>query len=119
MKKKVFEEIENAEESMIRQLMRVELCKSEFEHEERFSSAHEAESVIREELEEAEEEMQKCRKNFEIIHASLRDGDDCGVALYAEELQKTAVRCAAELLQLGAMCQKGWAKKWENRKSEK
>ena len=119
MKKKVFEEIENAEESMIRQLMRVELCKSEFEHEERFSSAHEAESVIREELEEAEEEMQRCRKNFEIIHASLRDGDDCGVALYVEALQKTAVRCAAELLQLGAMCQKGWAKKWENRKSEK
>ena len=61
MKKKVYEEIESAEESMIRQLMRVELCKSEFEHEERFSSAHEAESVIREELEEArrDAEMQE------------------------------------------------------------
>lgn len=112
MKKKIYEEIENAEESMIRQLMRVELCKSEFEHEERFSSAHEAESVIREELEEAVEEVEECKKSFERLHNSLRNDDEEFFKDYAEELERNAAKACAELIQLCAMCKK-WGVKNE------
>lgn len=115
-KKEAYKQLEEAEQAVIKQLMNVELCKSGFEHEMQFGSVHEAESVIREELEEAEEEMQKCRKSFERLHASLRDGDECGMLIFAEELQTKAVRCAGELLQLGAMCKKGWTSKWKEEK---
>ena len=49
-----------------------ELLYSKVQHEDRFASLHEAESIIREELEEMEEEVASCRDAFETLHQALR-----------------------------------------------
>lgn len=56
----------------IPQLVDHELEYSKNQHEERFHSLHEAESVIREELEELEENVKSCCLAFDDIHALLR-----------------------------------------------
>ena len=88
------------------QLVQHELEFSKNQHEERFHSLHEAESVIREELEELEEDVQDCRQCFENLHASTRQDDMYGAIVNANHIASFAIYAAYEAIQLAAMCEK-------------
>lgn len=86
-----------------------ELLYSKVQHEERFASLHEAESIIREELEELEEEAISCRDAFETLHKAVRYGklyDACDAKTICSGLRLCAQCAAAEAIQLAAMCKK-------------
>lgn len=88
------------------QLVEHELEYSKNQHEERFHSLHEAESVIREELEELEEEVEVCRKIFEDLHSDTRQDDNAGASVNASYITGAATYAAYEAIQLAAMCEK-------------
>lgn len=88
------------------QLVGHELEFSKAQHEEKFHSLHEAESVIREELEELEEQVEVCRKLFDDLHSDTRQDDETGVVLNAKYLEGSAIYAAYEAIQLAAMCLK-------------
>lgn len=86
-----------------------ELLYSKVQHEERFASLHEAESIIREELEELEEEVANCRDVFKSLHNAVRHGDPCDACdtkTICGSLRYYAKYAAAEAIQLAAMCKK-------------
>lgn len=62
--------------------------------------------MIREELEELEENVQDCRQCFENLHASTRQDDVCGAIVNANHIASFAIYAAYEAIQLGAMCEK-------------
>ncbi len=92
----------------IQQLVNHELEYSKNQHEERFHSLHEAESVIREELEELEEYTKSGRNVFNDIHTILRGRVEEGVELKSCALAIMAVaeNVAMEAVQLSAMGKK-------------
>ena len=57
------------------QAVKEELAFSKVQHEEKFHSLHEAESIIREELEELEERVEQCWGMFEQIHECILQGN--------------------------------------------
>lgn len=86
-----------------------ELLYSKVQHKERFASLHEAESVIREELEEMEEEVASCRDTFDELHKAVRYGKPygaCDIKAICNGLRLCATCAAAEAIQLAAMCKK-------------
>lgn len=86
-----------------------ELLYSKVQHEERFASLHEAESIIREELEEMEEDVASCRDTFETLHKAVRYGklySACDTKTICNGLHLYATCAAAEAIQLAAMCKK-------------
>lgn len=88
------------------QLVSHELEFSKSQHEEKFHSLHEAESMIREELEELAEELESCWKIFEKIHECTREDTADKAADHARTLENMAVYAAHEAIQLAAMCEK-------------
>lgn len=100
----------------IPQLVDHELEYSKNQHEEQFHSLHEAESVIREELEELEENVKSCRLAFDDIHALLRQTGTCGSEMKSVAVGLRAVACEAaqEAIQLAAMGEKLY--EWNNYK---
>ena len=83
-----------------------ELLYSKVQHEDRFASLHEAESIIREELEEMEEEVASCRDAFETLHKALRHRASFDPRVVGEGVRIAAQYAAAEAIQLAAMCKK-------------
>ena len=69
-----------------------------------FQSPHEAYAVILEELEEAEEELECCRRLLE--EAWVRCRSDCGMVDIMYKLKGHAVFAAQEIIQLAAMADK-------------
>ncbi len=92
----------------IPQLVSHELEYSKNQHEEQFHSLHEAESVIREELEELEEHTESIRNIFNDIHTILRGGIVEGADLEscALGIMIVAENAAMEAVQLSAMGKK-------------
>ena len=88
------------------QLVSHELELSKSQHEEKFHSLHEAESVIREELEELEEQVESCKQIFEDLHSYTRQDDEEGAVVNAKYLACYAEYAAYEAIQLAAMCLK-------------
>ena len=88
-------------ETAVPQLVGHELEYSKKQHEERFHSLHEAESVIREELEELEEQVESCKQLFEDLHSDTRQDDKAGAVVNAKYLAGSAVYAAYEAIQLG------------------
>ena len=83
-----------------------ELLYSKVQHEERFASLHEAESIIREELEEMEEDVASCRDAFETLHKALRHRASFDPRVVGKGVRVAAQYAAAEAIQLAAMCKK-------------
>ena len=88
------------------QLVGHELEFSKSQHEEKFHSLNEAESVIREELEELEEQVESCKQLFEDLHSDTRQDDKAGAVINAKYLEGSAVYAVYEAIQLAAMCLK-------------
>lgn len=107
MKTENIRQFEAAEKNMIGQLITLERIKSQSEHEGKFSSMHEAESVIFEELEEAEETFDaRIKCYFDKLHTAVRQNKVEDFKASADVLLKKTVECILELIQLGAMCEK-------------
>ena len=88
------------------QLVGHELEFSKSQHEEKFHSLHEAESVIREALEELEEQVESCKQLFEDLHSDTRQDDEAGAVVNAKYLEGSAIYAAYEAIRLAAMCLK-------------
>lgn len=69
-----------------------------------FHSAHEGYGVLKEEIEEAEEEIQEVRENFGILWDTIRE-NGLGFESIAE-IEDHAIKAAAECIQVAAMCKK-------------
>lgn len=91
---------------LIQELIAEELETSRQIHETEFSGIHEAESIIREELEESEEALQEVRTQFEELHKRLREDDLFGFIHATEDIYHDTLHTITELIQLAAMCKK-------------
>lgn len=87
-------------------LITKELSDSQAVYEQKFHSLHEAESIIREEMEECEEEMELIWASFSCLHKATREDSVSQFNSSANKLYDSATRLALEAIQLAAMCRK-------------
>lgn len=71
-----------------------------------FASPHEGFGVIAEELQEVGDELEIAEGNLSTMLAFIRDEDKQMIADVADCLRDRAVNCAAECIQVAAMCEK-------------
>ena len=71
-----------------------------------FSSKHEAYSVIKEEFEETEEELEKAAESISKIWTFVRNDEDESVRRESKDLLRASLKTAAEAVQLAAMARK-------------
>lgn len=69
-----------------------------------FHSAHEGYAVLQEEVEEAQEEMESLREDMKAMWGKIREDAEDEAAGIVEEIYNDAMKCAAELMQVGAVC---------------
>lgn len=69
-----------------------------------FHSAHEGYVVLQEEVEEAQEEMESLREDMKALWGKIREDAEDEAAEIAAEIYADAIRGAAELMQVGAVC---------------
>lgn len=70
-----------------------------------FASLHEAYAVIKEELEEVEDEFKTAGNQLDLAWSSIKNDDDNALSNFAL-LGMTAIRLAMEACQVAAMCNK-------------
>lgn len=80
-----------------------EACKV---HGERFNSLHEAYAVIKEELEEAEEELQRCKRKLEDVWSDVRKNNTEDALYDLLSIEAAAKNTATECCQVAAMAEK-------------
>ncbi len=71
-----------------------------------FTSDHEGESVIREEIEEVLDSMGEIGPAYEDMWNAIRENDGQGAKAGVREIRASAAWTAAELIQVIAMCDK-------------
>lgn len=74
-----------------------------------FASMHEAYAVIKEELEEAEDEYEKAGRFLDIAWSNIKLYDDIGInnaKVAIADMYKAAMNLAVEAVQVAAMCKK-------------
>ena len=81
-----------------------EVERAKEEHEEFFSSNHEAYAVLKEEIEETLVEIDNIMAVLDKIWESVKL--DSNISGLASRMQKTALLCAAELIQVSGVCEK-------------
>ena len=69
-----------------------------------FASNHEGAAVLLEEIEEARDEMELIKSTYDLLWCSIKHDTMSIRAL--EPLRKHATLCAAECIQVAAMCEK-------------
>lgn len=72
----------------------------------RFVDMHQAYAVIKEEVEEADEELDFITSKLDELWRCVRDDYPQGVDLRAQAIHAAAIRLAAEAIQVAAMCKK-------------
>lgn len=87
-------------------LIENELDMAQEEHGETFASMHEGESVIREEIEEAVDEMEAIARDYRRMWDSIKEEDAKAARIDAEDIAADAERLAAEVIQVAAMALK-------------
>ena len=93
----------NAVENQVRQLVEVELAAAN-ERFPQFHSAHEGWAVIKEEMEETEEELAKMKIYLAGAWGNITS--DVQANSDIESLKQRAINAACEAVQVAAMCQK-------------
>lgn len=88
-------------------------AKCEFEHAQEvhgqtFHSMHEAESVLREEVTEAKEDLEIIQREMKILFEALRERDNMAFLLAMKQIAEYAKIGTLELLQVQAVCQKAF-----------
>lgn len=85
----------------------------------KFASRHEGASVIREEFEEAIEEMEEIQKAYKEMWLCVRrDFSKKVMAVSVDDIYKLAVEAACELIQVAAMAHKMLATLAEEKEDE-
>lgn len=69
-----------------------------------YHTLHEGYAVLLEEVEEAQEEMESLREDMKAMWGKIREDAEDEAAEIAEEIYNDAMKCAAELMQVGAVC---------------
>lgn len=76
-----------------------------------FASDHEYYAVLKEELEEAREELDKSFINLELLWTGVRENKIINVEVENENIEKYCRKCISELIQVLAICKKHKSKK--------
>lgn len=71
-----------------------------------YASHHEGYGVLAEEVQEAEEELSELRDSMQHLLRYIRVSCDPGIRLTLSAIKDSAIRAAAELTQVAAVCQK-------------
>ena len=71
-----------------------------------FASNHEGAAVILEEVEEAALELEVLKSAYKLLWGDVKSDNAIGVRRSAEKVRWRAIKCAAECIQVAAMCQK-------------
>jgi hypothetical protein len=74
-----------------------------------FASMHEAYAVIKEELEEAEDESEKAGRFLNSAWSNIKQPDNIGITnakMFLADMYKAAMNLAVEAVQVAAMCKK-------------
>ena len=82
-----------------------------------FSSAHEAESVINEEIEETKEDVDKIISGHWELWQAVRVRDEEYASKNIQKIRHYAVLAISELIQVAAMCDK-YTKSFESKANE-
>ena len=90
----------------IEQLAAEELADANTKHEPKFNSPHEAYAVIKEELEELEEDTRMCGLNLDKLWQCVRNDADEGASVYLKHMKVHAIHAVQEGIQVIAMCDK-------------
>lgn len=93
----------NAIENQVRQLVKAELAAAN-ERFPQFHSAHEGWAVIKEEVEETEEESEKMKLFVECAWGDITSDFPANSEIKC--LKESAINAACEAIQVAAMCQK-------------
>ena len=91
---------------MIEKLISKELARASKGYGETFASAHEGESVIREEIKEVKEEYVKLKLQFNDVWQAVRSKDSERQLAGVERVRGYAKNAIKELIQVCAMCDK-------------
>jgi len=89
----------------VEELTKAELARCNEQHP-LFASNHEGAAVIREEVEEAEDEMGWIKDLYHYLWGAVKDDEPETATKAACELKERAIRCACECIQVAAMCEK-------------
>lgn len=88
----------------VKYLVQHELDMASEEHGEKFHSNHEAYAVIKEEIEETSDELATIADSLDRMWCSIMVDEKIGVHL--EYIEKHAMQCACEAIQVAAMARK-------------
>lgn len=72
----------------------------------KFHSLREAESVLREEIEEARDEVWEIRKHYECLWRKIKRNQNLSAFDNFEDIVESATMAIEELVQVAAVCQK-------------
>ena len=92
--------------SQIAPLVADELERANKLHGDYFRSDHEGESVIREEMQEVDDETTEIEMHYSMMWEAVKDDNPMRAAQSAYKMQQAAIRAAAESIQVAAMCRK-------------
>ena len=105
---------------MINRLIQDELIRSNSIHRPYFASAHEGESIIKEEIDEIEDEIQNIKRHFDNLWKAVKYNQAEDQYTQVCLVRHYCYNAIEELIQIGAMCDKfkksqkdGW--KYEER----
>ena len=76
-------------------------------HRAAFASLHEGYAVVKEEVEEADEEMDRLKKKLEFLWLNVKNDADDMVQRNFEDMKSMAIAGACELIQVAAMADNG------------
>lgn len=71
-----------------------------------FASNHEGYAVIKEEVEEAKEQLSYVKQMLDALWVNAKRNSDSHTERFAKELQRCAINLACEAIQVAAMAQK-------------
>jgi hypothetical protein len=71
-----------------------------------FASYHEMYAVLKEEAEEANEELEDMEYNINMLWDSVREDNIVDVIMYVKNIEKLANSCCNELLEVMTICKK-------------
>ena len=91
---------------IVLELASEELVEANGKHPTMFSSYHEAYAVLKEELEEAAEELEMCRERLDMMWLCVKNDDTLLTNKNLEYIKAYAVRAVQEFVQVVAMCDK-------------
>lgn len=90
----------------IQALAAEELADANTKHPPTFNSMHEAYAVLKEELEEAAEELEMCRERLDMLWLCVKNDDSLLTNKNLGYIKAYAVRAVQEFVQVVAMCDK-------------